>query len=231
MKLILATLIAMLLPGLLLAQDTTISPADSPVDLAPDYVPGQTSGLWELTVRLYDDQDRKLTESMTYFNGDMPATVVNRLSAEMPGTLIDEYAFVLWVLPEEQNSDFLENGYQELPVGAEGSMRHDQHGNPVSSGVTADERIAVFHELLAQAEQLEVGGLRFYIYSPSASRAELVLGWKDHNQQVHPPEFYRTAEERAAEEAAGLIYERGAIPVANITVYFSNGGEWAGGDH
>jgi len=26
------------------------------------------------------------------------------------------------------------------------------------------------------------------------------------------------------------VYERGAIPVADITVYFSNGGQWAGGE-
>ncbi|MCB1220627.1 MAG: hypothetical protein H7A35_03560 [Planctomycetales bacterium] len=241
MKLILATLVAILMAtAVALAEEPTGVSEKTEIDKSIAYmdmdqfseehypVPGETRGLWHLRISVYDGESSSpFSENIMYLNPHMPATA----TAGNPGWQfspmitdpVDRLGTVIWMVPAGLDADFQEHGHLDLPELIIGD----------APAAMPTQKRELFEQLLGRSQHIQVANLHLYLFSPYRGRAEISLGWedKDRTQATRPPEFYRTAEQREAEEAAGLKHERGAIPVADITVYFSNGGEWAGGDH
>ncbi len=202
---------------------------------APTAMPGLDSVYWQASLVYQDAAGNRSRVMPTVSTGHCSwahSLWLDGDQAALDDNGLPRFRFVSWAMPESLEEAFLQHGQLDLPDFLPHDLQKYRDRLHATGIPPLDEaqQLALFHELLAGSRRVVLDGICLYIYAPEMQQVEIRLGWRDKEQPVRPPEFYRSEAELAAEQAAGLEYQKGFTTTTALTIYPAKGGQWAGGE-
>lgn len=196
---------------------------------SPAEMPGPDSVYWQLRISMYGTEPgSRVLRAMPSIANGQPAVARSMWRSGSEYALDEQglpmYRYIVWAIPEALTDEFLQFGHLDLPD----FLPADVLELPVLQGLakmpalTEQQQRSMFENILGQSRELTIEGIHLYIYAPDMARAEISLGWRDTQQAVPSPRFYRTEAEKQAELDAGLVYHEQPFPLADLTVYLDS---------